>query len=168
MKAMKKMVYRIQIIIRIMAQVLAFWCRGAKGDVKAEVAIDEQIQACQVRARVAGYKDVSIYRERRPEFKRLLQAARNGEVDVVYVYDGDRSSRKRLHRDDPMGSSESQGVRDECFTAAELVFKLANAGCNCGSIAAVLNEIACQSENSESWDASTLKGILEKEVDDDI
>lgn len=90
----------IQIIIQIMTQVLFFWRRGAKGDLEPTFSRDGQDQACQVCARKAGFTVASNFRERRdsngpprPEFEKLMQAARDGQVDVVYVYDSGRSSR---------------------------------------------------------------------------
>lgn len=101
----------IQTIIQIMAQVLFFWRRDAKGDVEAAFSLKDQVQACRAYARAAGYKVVSSFRERRdgkgprrPQFEKLLQAARNGQVDVVYVYDAARLSREpRMDRRDECG-----------------------------------------------------------------
>ena len=84
-------------------------------------------------------------------------------VDLRYVrcpVTGIRASSP--DRDDSMGSSEPRKVKDELFAAVTLGFELANSGWDVGSIAALLTELVFQADSSKSWDASTLKGILEK------
>ena len=94
----------IQNIIQIMAQVLCFWRRGAKGD--AESALLPP----------------------RPGFEKLLQAVRNGEVDVVYVYGGARSPRefRMTQSDERCGSPQRCSAMEDI--AKSNAFRASGAG----------------------------------------
>lgn len=167
-----------------------------------ESTLAAQVAACVKQAEEDGERvdPVYIYRERgsgrsldRSLLGRLREAVQAGKVRAVYVYKPSCLSRRSAHlvaleatfasagvalrcvqgavtgigsprhdRSDSMGSGSPRDVNDESFTAVKLVFELSNAGWTCDNIAGALNELVFQSEDSKGWDASTLKGILEK------
>lgn len=124
----------IQNITQIIAQVLFFWRRGAEDGVEAAFSLDEQDQAGQGCARAAGHKVVSSFRERRggkgkrrPHLEQLVQAARDGNVDVVYVYDGARSPRELLtdRRDECCGPSRRCSATEQITERADSALPVA-------------------------------------------
>ncbi len=64
-------------------------------DVEAEISFDAQEMVCSELAQEVGCMEPEfVYRERgsgsgldRPEFERLMQAARDGQMECVVVYD---------------------------------------------------------------------------------